>query len=98
MAKMVTFIAGMNFRPGAAERLKVLPKNQPLELRREADNKFDSNAVAVYHGPTHLGYIPAVDARSVAAAIDRGLTATATLSRVSASTEITVSWDSGAPS
>ncbi len=95
MATMVTYIAGMNFRPGTAERLKALPRNQPLELKREPKNPHDKNAVAVFHGPTHLGYVPAVDARSVAAAIDRGLTATAVLTRVGASTEITVSWDSG---
>ncbi len=94
MARMVTYIAGMNHRPGSATYLRALPNGQPLELKREPKNPHDKNAVAVFHGRTHLGYVPATDAPAIAKVMDSGLTATAVLSRGTASSEIAISWDS----
>jgi hypothetical protein len=95
MAKMVTYLAGMQHVPGAKMYASHLPKGQPLELRREPHNAYDKRAVEVYHGLQKLGYVPAVDSPMVAAVMDSGKTAVATLTRVTASSEITVCWDSG---
>ncbi|MES2766049.1 MAG: HIRAN domain-containing protein [Bacteroidota bacterium] len=51
-------IAGTQFRKlGDIEN--VLKTGETLLLKREANNKYDSNAIAIYdERNTHLGYIP----------------------------------------
>ena len=45
---------------------------QVVELRREPDNTYDANAVAVYLADQQLGYVPATEAPAIAAFLDRG--------------------------
>ena len=55
-----TCIVGMQYHPGANERLKTMGHAQQVILRAEPDNPHDPYAIAVHH-PTddlHLGYIP----------------------------------------
>lgn len=92
MAKMITYIAGVNHRPGARERLAALPRNQPLNLVPEPLNIYDKNAVAVYHGGVHLGYVPAADAITVSTALRARLVPIVSLTRESSTTEITIRW------
>ena len=53
-----------------------------LELRREAENKHDPNAVLVLWLGEKLGYLPRRENRSVAKAMDEGLKLRATISRL----------------
>ena len=53
-----------------------------LELRREADNKHDANAVLVLWRGHKLGYLPRRENRSVAQAMDAGQKLRATVSRL----------------
>jgi len=41
-------IVGMHFRPPAKAFMQVLPSKHQLILKPEPENKFDSNAIAVY--------------------------------------------------
>jgi hypothetical protein len=64
---MKTTIVGTKYRGRAA--IAVLTRLRPgdrLRLVREPDNPHDSNAVAVYSGTTHIGYIPRLINRDVA--------------------------------
>lgn len=71
MAKMLTSIAGVAYRPGARDVLNRLNKGHLLELRREPDNPHDRNAVAVYtRGGMPLGYVPRQDAPAIAKVLD----------------------------
>lgn len=54
----VTYIAGLKFRPGAAERATGLPEDHELQLEPEPTNRYDPNAVKVCDGDFHLGYVP----------------------------------------
>lgn len=53
-----TYIAGVSYRPGAADRLAELDDGDVLELEREPDNPHDENAVKVMHDGFHVGYVP----------------------------------------
>jgi len=73
-------IAGWNHHPGADAALQLMEreflKNSHLRLvlRREPDNKFDGNAVAIHSAyGTKLGYVPRGDARTVARVMDAGV-------------------------
>jgi hypothetical protein len=73
MVQWRTTIVGTKYRGrGAVVALGQLRKGEALELRREPDNPHDSNAVAVYHGSDHLGYVPRTSNIVLAAAIDAG--------------------------
>lgn len=93
MAKMVTYLAGVNFRPGARERLAELIPGEGLDLRREPENPYDRNAVAVYDGEQHLGYVPRADALAVSTALRLGHLTTATYTALVSTTEITIMWE-----
>lgn len=58
MLKHSTYIAGVKFRPGAADYLAKLGNCDSLTLVPEPTNQFDPHAVQVMHGPMHLGYVP----------------------------------------
>lgn len=45
----------------------------PAELRREPDNAFDRNAIAVYVRGRQIGYVPADVAETIAPGLDSGL-------------------------
>lgn len=69
-------LAGVVAGEGRQDIIKVLNGNELLRVRREADNKFDSNAVAVdvQFGEdwAHIGYIGAKKNKDIAAALDAG--------------------------
>jgi hypothetical protein len=66
-----TSIVGTNFKgAGAVAVIGALKRGAHLELRREADNKYDRNAVGVYFGGRHLGYVPKSDNRELAFLLD----------------------------
>lgn len=71
-----TQIVGNSYRPDTARTwlAKLAPK-QPLQLRREPNNKYDPNAVMVYIFEQHLGYIPRGLAAEIAPLMDKGLKA-----------------------
>lgn len=65
------FIAGFSFWEGCMVfgDLKVGTR---LRLEREADNKFDPYAVAIYYEDTKLGFIPRGENQMVAQLLDLG--------------------------
>lgn len=65
------YIAGFTFWDGcmAFEELKV---GTALRLEREAENRFDPYAVAIYYGDTKLGFIPRDENKLVAQFMDLG--------------------------
>ena len=65
-------IAGFGYWEGceAFEQLKIGTK---LELVREADNRFDPYAVAIYYGEYKLGYIPRGSNHDISKYLDMGL-------------------------
>ena len=64
-------IAGFQFHHGETvwESLRV---GSRLELRREADNPHDPNAVALYFQGVQLGYVPRGENTTLAQMLDRG--------------------------
>jgi hypothetical protein len=69
---MKTMIVGTKYRgPAAVAALARLRPGDRLRLVREPSNRHDPDAVAVYSGTTHIGYIPRGDNRDVADAIMR---------------------------
>lgn len=91
---MLTYIAGVNYRPGARDKLASMIDGEALRLVRQPENPYDKNAVAVYDGGVHLGYVPAVDAVTIAKAMDQGLKVSAVVNRVSATTGMEIEWTS----
>jgi hypothetical protein len=65
-------IMGSSFYPGAGTRIAGLGLGQRLSLKREPDNKFDKNAVAVYVFNQQLGHFPRGFAAEIAPLIDAG--------------------------
>jgi hypothetical protein len=69
---MKTTIVGTKYRgPAAVAALARLRPGDRLRLVREPENPHDSDAVAVYSGTMHIGYIPRGVNRDVADAIMR---------------------------
>lgn len=66
-------VVGMKHR-GAEAFVAALPPDSPLMLVREADNKFDRNAVQVWAqdggGWRHVGYVPKTQNQVLAQFID----------------------------
>lgn len=94
MAEMITYIAGVPHRPGARERLANLVPGEQLRLTREPNNPYDKNAVAIYDGDLHLGYVPAVDAPAVSKALAQDLEVVALYTGATVSTQVTITWES----
>lgn len=66
-------IAGTNFRPAIAEIESLLTTGAKLILRRQPDNKFDENAIAIYdNAENHLGYVPKTQNIILARLLDAG--------------------------
>ena len=70
-SEFFTKVAGVSFE-GRQDVLGGMRAGEPLELRRQADNAFDANAIAVYYGSLHVGYIKKEIARRIAPNIDGG--------------------------
>ena len=72
-------LAGVSFRPDYPDNLielDTIDKNSEepvaLDLVREPDNAYDSNAIMVLYEGHHLGYIPKALNEGMAALMDRG--------------------------
>ena len=68
-----TKIAGVTFE-GRQKYVAKEDVGDRLYLRREKDNKYDPNAIAVYSAKQkkQLGYVPATVAKSLATVMDSG--------------------------
>lgn len=64
-------IVGTNFRPGADEIVRGISTGDKLRLVREPTNAYDPNAIAVYYGEYHIGYIPKKQNAALRAYIDQ---------------------------
>lgn len=64
-------IAGFQYYQGETLWTQ-LTINQPLQLVREANNKYDNRAVLVEWQGHKLGYIPKLDNAAVSQLLDRG--------------------------
>ena len=60
-ANMNSFIAGIKYRDNYEEMLSKLSEGMKVQLRKDPDNPYDRDAIAVYNGNDHLGYIPKRD-------------------------------------
>lgn len=69
-------VVGMHFRERDGVPAKAIVANflPPVKLRleREPDNQFDSFAVKVFYGDSHIGYIEASSACFLAPWMDQG--------------------------
>ncbi|URA07022.1 hypothetical protein P9A47_gp54 [Xanthomonas phage Elanor] len=93
MAQMLTYVVGSSHHKGAREAISALRKDEVLTLRREPDNPYDKNAVAVFDCCGQmLGYVPRQDAPAVTKVIASGMTYVAKC-RIRASTSIDISWE-----
>lgn len=68
---LTTFVAGWSWHDGF-NIINLLKPGKKLRLIREADNKHDYNAVAVYFSNTKIGYIPKKDNSKIAKLMDEG--------------------------
>lgn len=68
---LTTFVAGWSWHDGFSI-INLLKSGKKLRLIREADNKHDHNAVAVYFSNTKVGYIPKKDNNKIAKLMDEG--------------------------
>ena len=60
-ANMNSFIAGIKYRDNYEEMLSKLSEGMEIQLKKDPDNPYDPDAIAVYNGEDHLGYIPKRD-------------------------------------
>lgn len=60
-ANMNSFVAGIKYRDNYEEMLSKLSEGMEVQLRKDPDNPYDPDAIAVYNGNDHLGYIPKRD-------------------------------------
>lgn len=65
-ANMNSFIAGIKYRDNYEEMLSKLSEGMEVQLKKDPDNPYDPDAIAVYNGEDHLGYIPKKDIPAVA--------------------------------
>ena len=64
-ANFSTFVAGIKYRDNWEELVEKLSDGIKLRLKTDPNNEYDSNAIAVYNGEEHLGYIPKKDIPAV---------------------------------
>jgi single-stranded-DNA-specific exonuclease len=70
-ARFHTKLAGVSFE-GRQDVIAGLHAGAPLDLRRQADNPHDSNAIAVHYGQLQLGFFNKRLAAHIAPLIDAG--------------------------
>lgn len=64
-------LVGMQFRsPEERAHFATLPTGSPLMLKREPTNQYDSNAVQVWSGAFHIGFISSKQNKPLAMAMD----------------------------
>jgi hypothetical protein len=64
-----SFVAGFRFYRGM-ELLPMMGVNDPLELRREPENEYDSFAIALYWQEEKIGFLPAANNEMIARLLD----------------------------
>lgn len=64
-------VAGFSFHEGCTvfDQMKI---GSPLRIIREDENDYDHNAVAIFFGDTHIGYIPKRMNEQLAMLLDMG--------------------------
>ena len=75
-------LAGFQFYAGE-QVWSQLGEGDPLRLRREAGNRFDQQAVAVYWRDQQLGYVARSDNTAISQLLDRGQHCHARIARLS---------------
>lgn len=63
-------LVGMKHR-GTGALVASLPQGEPLVLKREPENKYDSFAVQVWARGQHVGYVKGSQVRPIAMAMDQ---------------------------
>lgn len=64
-----SFVAGFKYYKGM-ELLQLMGVNDPLELRREPQNQYDSFAIALHWQNEKIGYLPAANNELIARLLD----------------------------
>jgi len=74
MPDLHTESVGLHFRPREVKDFvnETLSPGYPLDLQREPDNAYDSNAIMVLADDMHIGYVPKTDNYVLAALMDQG--------------------------
>jgi len=67
-----SFVAGYQYHQGATVENELLPET-PLLLRREPENRYDDQAIAIYYGEVRIGYIPRYENPVLARLLDGGV-------------------------
>lgn len=71
MTKVLYGLVGMQFRPPEVKAyFAKLPNGSPLTLIREPNNPHDPNAVQVWSGDVHIGYVKGSQVKPLALAMD----------------------------
>ena len=76
-----TKAAGVSFE-GRQELVKTLQEGCAVQLRREADNQYDPNAIALYYQDQQIGYLKRELAKNLAPVIDQGTVYQAVVSQI----------------
>ena len=70
-------LVGMQFRPQEAkDHFAKLPNGAPLTLKREPTNQYDANAIQVWSGDFHIGFISSKVNKPLAMAMDAAVPTT----------------------
>ena len=81
-----TKLVGVTYENHAGENIQdilpLLQKGNALALVREYDNPYDGNAIAVYCGSSHIGYLDRRTAEHIAEYMDIGVRVTGTVTEV----------------
>lgn len=84
--KIAVIVVGWQYRNGDGQlRQKIIPKLKkglPVWLRREPENEWDRNAVAVYASIGQVGYVPRDVATVLAKVLDGGASVDAEILQV----------------
>jgi hypothetical protein len=68
----IASIVGSTFYPGAGNLIGRLRNGSPLILRRQPENKYDKNAIAINWGNRIIGHVPRGLAAELAPLMDAG--------------------------
>lgn len=64
-------VAGVQYHE-AVEVMDKIKVGDVVRLERDEDNNYDKNAVAIFYGDTHLGYVPREEAKILSLFLDMG--------------------------
>lgn len=81
MSEYNSMLMGANFRPEEAKAIvKALGIGETVEARRDPDNQYDPNAIALYSAGEHIGFIERGLAEELAPIMDDGASLIVTVS------------------